>query len=239
MKFIACNRKNYSVGRSSKIKYIVIHYTANNGDTSKGNCSYFKNNVVGASAHYFVDENEVCQSVADSNTAWAVGAKHYRHRYCRNGNSISIEMCSRKNSKGKYYIKEETVNRAIQLTKELMKKYNIPVENVLRHYDVTGKNCPAPFVENKALWTNFKAKLGSVGGFTTASNKTFVPYKCVVTANSLNVRSGIGVGYPVISVLKKGDVFTVAEVKNGWGKSKWYKDNGKEGWFNLYYTKKL
>ena len=151
---------NYSKGRTGSIKYIVVHFTANNGDTAQNNLNYFANNVVSASAHYFVDEKEVCQSVKESDMAYHCGAKKYRHSECRNYNSIGIEMCSRKDGAGKYYIKEETVVRTAELVKSLMKKYKIPVSRVLRHYDVTGKNCPAPFVENSALWKNFLGRLG-------------------------------------------------------------------------------
>ena len=68
-------------------------------------------------------------------------------------------MCSRKDKNGKYYIKEETIVSAIEHTNYLMQKYIIPVENVIRHYDVTGKMCPKPFVEDEKLWLDFKDRL--------------------------------------------------------------------------------
>lgn len=151
---------NYKAGRTQKIQFLVIHYTANNGDTALGNCKYFHNNKnLQASAHYFVDEKEVWQSVRDNDTAYHCGATSYKHPYCRNSNAIGIEMCSRIDSNGKYYIKEETIQNTVELTKELMKKYGIPIENVIRHYDVTGKNCPEPFVRNSAQWQRFKKLL--------------------------------------------------------------------------------
>jgi N-acetylmuramoyl-L-alanine amidase len=101
----------------------------------------------------------VWQSVKDTDTAWHCGAKSYKHKICRNSNSIGVEMCSRKDSKGKYYFKDETVKNATKLVKDLMKKYNIPIENVIRHYDVTGKNCPAPMVEDAKKWNEFKKML--------------------------------------------------------------------------------
>ena len=157
MNFKQCNSTNYKSGRTSDIKYIVIHYTANNGDTASGNASYFANNKnLSASAHYFVDENTIWQSVKDTDTAWHCGGKSYKHSYCRNGNSIGIELCSRKDSKGNYYFKDATVKNAAELTKILMAKYNIPATNVIRHYDVTGKICPAPMVNNVSLWNEFK-----------------------------------------------------------------------------------
>lgn len=166
--FKPCNSKNYKVGRTLPIKYIVIHYTAGNGDTAKNNVDYYANNNVGASAHYYVDEYDtVYQSVKDTDTAWAVGGtSKYIHPECRNANSISIELCSRNiNGGGRpatdagWYFKEETITNATKLTKELMAKYNIPLENVIRHYDVWGKICPAPFVNNPSQWEKFKSML--------------------------------------------------------------------------------
>ena len=160
MNFKQAHTTNFRQGRSTKIKYIVIHYTANNGDTAKDNVDYYANNKnLGTSAHFFVDEYHVWQSVKEGDTAWHCGATTYKHALCRNYNSIGIELCSRKYENGEYYIKEETLVNAINLTKELMAKYNIPVENVVRHYDVTGKICPAPMVKDTKLWDAFKALL--------------------------------------------------------------------------------
>ena len=176
--FKQCNSENYKKGRTSQIKYIVIHYTANNGDTAKNNVDYYSSAVVKASAHYFVDEYDtVYQSVLDADTAWAVGASKYVHPYCRNANSISIEMCSRnRNGSGRsatdngWYFKDETVNNAIALTKELMAKYNIPIENVIRHYDVTGKICPAPYANDVSKWNDFKRRLTEVKDLETVND---------------------------------------------------------------------
>ena len=141
------------------IRYLVIHFTANDGDTAKNNADYFARAEISTSAHYFVDENEVWQSVRDADIAWHCGTRGvYFHPYCRNANSIGIELCSRKNGE-KFYFMPETVRRAQALTRELMAKYGIPLENVVRHYDVTHKNCPAPFVESASAWTAFKQGL--------------------------------------------------------------------------------
>ena len=158
--FKQAHKSNYCTGRTSDIKYIVIHYTANNGDTAKNNIDYYarKENLK-ASAHFYVDENEVWQSVKEGDTAYHCGANKYVHPYCRNSNSIGIELCSRKDADGEYYFKDETIQNAVKLTKELMAKYNIFVGNVIRHYDVTGKICPAPMVNDEILWNTFKAML--------------------------------------------------------------------------------
>lgn len=155
------NSSNFTKGRNASIKYIVIHFTANNGDTAKGNCNYFQGTNRNASAHYFVDENEIYQSVLDTDTAWHCGANKYYHSYCRNSNSLGVELCSRIDNNGKYYFKDETVSNAIELVRQLMIKYKLPIENIIRHYDVTHKVCPAPFVGNIKAWGNFKNRLVS------------------------------------------------------------------------------
>ena len=160
MEFIACNTDNYRAGRTQPVQYIVMHYTANNGDTAKNNCDYY-HRVGGlqASAHYFVDEYGAMQSVRECDTAWHCGARAYWHPECRNDNSIGIEMCSRKRADGSYYIKPETVANAAALAKDIMKRYGIDTDHVLRHYDVTGKRCPMPWVDDPAQWTAFKDML--------------------------------------------------------------------------------
>ena len=160
MEFVACNTANYRAGRTQPVRYIVMHYTAGNGDTAKNNCDYY-HRVGGlqASAHYFVDEHGVMQSVREGDTAWHCGARAYWHPECRNANSIGIEMCSRKRADGSYYIKPETVANAAALAKDIMQRYGIDTEHVLRHYDVTGKRCPMPWVDDPAQWTAFKAML--------------------------------------------------------------------------------
>lgn len=160
MEFIACNTDNYRVGRTQPVRYIVMHYTANNGDTARNNCDYYRRvGGLQASAHYFVDEHGVMQSVREGDTAWHCGARAYWHPECRNGNSIGIEMCSRKRADGSYYIKPETVANAAALAKDIMQRYGIDSDHVLRHYDVTGKRCPMPWVDDPAQWVAFKDML--------------------------------------------------------------------------------
>ena len=163
MEFISCNKTNFRVGRTQPVRYIVMHYTANNGDTARNNCDYY-HRVGGlwASAHYFVDEYGAMQSVRECDTAWHCGAEagqRYWHPECRNANSIGIEMCSRKRADGSYYIKPETVANAAALAKDIMQRYGIDTEHVLRHYDVTGKRCPMPWVDDPAQWAAFLAML--------------------------------------------------------------------------------
>ena len=162
MKKIRARTDNYQRGRTSDIKYIVIHYTATPNDTAHGEATYFKNTYVGASAHYFVDENETVQSVEDGDTAWHCEGADVFYSQCRNSNSIGVEMCCRKydmthkRAEDKdWYFTEKTLKNACELVKSLMVKYDISVENVIRHYDVTHKICPAPFVHSEEDWKMF------------------------------------------------------------------------------------
>lgn len=166
--FVPCNTRNHGPVRSlAAIRYLVYHYTANDGDTDMNNAKYYRDNVVGASAHYFVDDDSITQSVQDDVAAWAVGGSKYAscpqtgggklHGFVTNSNSLSIEMCDMQRD-GKIMSSEATQANAIELGKMLMRKYNIPVENVVRHFDVTGKLCPAWLVDNDK-WAAFKARL--------------------------------------------------------------------------------
>ena len=158
---------NFRKGRNgNKIKFIVMHYTANDGDTAQNNADYFHNTkYLNASAHYFVDEYGIYHSVLDEDTAWHCGgvieSSHHPYKgICMNVNSIGVEICSRKNYNTKhYYFKQKAIDNAIELVKYLMKCYSIPVENVIRHYDVTGKNCPEPWVYDSKQFESFKQAL--------------------------------------------------------------------------------
>lgn len=157
------NTGNYKKGRSAYIKYIVVHYTANKGDTALNNVKYFANNKVSSSAHYFVDESSVYTSVPVGDTAWHCGGGRQTqtggawYGKCTNSNSIGIEMCLL-DKKGN--VRQATITNTINLTKHLMDKYNIPASNVIRHWDVVGKQCPAPMIgDNNTYWINFKKSI--------------------------------------------------------------------------------
>lgn len=157
--FKQCNVDNFKKCTGRDIEYIVIHYTGNKGDSAKNNADYFARESIKTSAHYFVDENEIWQSVHDADIAWHCGAKNYKHKDCRNSNSIGVEMCLIDKDGN---LRHESIRNAVGLVVELMKKYRIKRENILRHFDVTGKNCPEPMTTNNKLWYDFKKKLEDI-----------------------------------------------------------------------------
>lgn len=218
----------YDSNRSkSAIKYIILHYVGA-VSTAKNNADYFYSKYRGASAHYFVDENEIWQVVEDNDSAWSIGADKY-YTDARNTNSINIEMCCYTNSKGKLDIKESVIEKAIELTKELMKKYDIDVNHVIMHYDATRKVCPAPFVNNKDRWNDFKSELGQADSSEeTQGDKVIATVK--VTANDgLNLRKESNTSSSILKAFTKGTSLKIYEIKNNWGRT----DNG---WVCLDYT---
>lgn len=146
------SKYNYHTGNT--IKYIVIH-DVGTSSSATNNGVYFQSDGRNASAHYFIDDTDCIQVVEDYNCAWHVGdgANQYG---INNSNSIGIEMCLPQG-----FVTEQTVNRTIELTKELMNKYNVSIDKVVRHYDASRKNCPRQFnlKGDWARWYDFKKRL--------------------------------------------------------------------------------
>ena len=153
---------NFSSRQGSAIKYLVFHYTGNKGDTALNNAKYFNACNRNASAHFFVDDENIYQVVNLNNSAWAVGDGKGAYGIL-NRNSVSIEMCC--NSEG--FISETTEANALELGKYLMDLYGIDLDHVVRHYDASRKICPNWTNNNWERWLNFKSKLAG----TTVKNE--------------------------------------------------------------------
>lgn len=155
------------------IKYIVVHYTAGSS-SRKGSALRVKNvfETRKASADFCVDNKTMVQFNPDikNKYCWSVGDKKYKntkgaslHGIATNRNTINIEMCSTlkegfsanyANHEG-WYFTDDTLKQCAQLVKILMRKFNIPIERVVRHYDVTGKLCPGVIGWNdEIIYTN-------------------------------------------------------------------------------------
>lgn len=221
------SKYNHESRNGQAVKYIVLHYTGNRSDTAWANANYFKGGNRGASAHFFVDAENIYQSVEESNAAWHVGKNYGSGNLfgqCTNKNSIGIEMCST-NSK----IPTDTINRAVSLTRYLMQKYGVPADHVVRHYDVCSKSCPgwAGWIPpNESLWKAFKAQIGSAGTTKntskkkTKTKKRTVPFKVQVLIDDLNIRKGAGTNYGRTGKYTGKGTFTIIETSGDWGKLK-------------------
>ena len=165
VKTYPCHKENFRRGRTQTVQYIVIHYVGAEGGAEANARYYHTSGGIGASAHYFVGHaTEGCPvyaSVAEGDTAWHCGRADgkYVHPLCRNANSVGVELCCRRDGAGRWYIEEETRARGQELTRALMKRYGLGAERVLRHYDVTGKRCPEPYVRDPAAWADFRRGL--------------------------------------------------------------------------------
>lgn len=150
--------------RSKKdIKYIVIHYTGNKNDTAYNNAKYFAtSNKREAGAHYFIDSKGIIyQSIKAKNIAWAVGGlyslndgggKYYGK--CTNNNSISIELCNCLDTPTK-----KQVTALKQLIKHI-RKYCPNANNIIRHWDVNGKECPKSMIgKDNEIWKELLDKI--------------------------------------------------------------------------------
>lgn len=148
------SKYNNSSRGGQRIKYLVFHYTGNKGDTAENNAKYFNKGNQGASAHYFVSDEQIYQVVEDDRAAWSVGDGNGKYGIT-NSNSINIEMCCWTDGT----VSEKTENNALELGKYLMKKHGISIENVVRHYDASRKICPNWSDNNWSRWIDFKNKL--------------------------------------------------------------------------------
>lgn len=183
-------QRNHTAQKRSKsaIEYIVIHYVGALGD-AKANTDYYKSTDVNASADFWVGfSGDIWQGNDYYNYySWhcggglqgSSGASFFGK--CKNSNSIGIEMCVKKRSTSTmnatdkdWYFLDATIESAAQLTASLMKELDIDINHVIRHYDVTGKICPNPFVYNtgNVSWEKFKENVSSYAG-TTVTKESY------------------------------------------------------------------
>ncbi len=131
-------------------QYIVIHYTANPGSTAHANRNYFENlkdtGQTYASAQFVIGlEGEIVQCVPCNEIAYCSNSYN---EFC-----VSIEMCHPDDT-GNF--NDATYNNCVYLVAQLMNYYHLDMDHLIRHYDVTGKNCPKYFVEHEDRWEVFK-----------------------------------------------------------------------------------
>ena len=224
--------KNISYGGKrpyKDIKYIVIHFTSGTKDTAKNNATYYATgNTRQAGAHFFVDKTgEVWKSININRIAWAVGGAKYSDEcrngggkyngFCTNYNSVSIELCA---------LTGEAPWEQMKATRELVQYIQKKCPNaktVIRHWDVNGKDCPAPFTgSGNEKWTEFKR-------FITAGYK----FTAVVTKDAaLRSKPKLG-AVNKKGTAKKGTKVKIVKFNGNWGLT----DNGY--WISLEKVKEI
>lgn len=134
----------------NKINNIVIHYTANPGSSAKANRDYFESlkdtHITKASSHFVVGlDGEIVQCIPTAEISYASNN--------RNSDTISIEVCH-EDETGLF--SEKTYQSVVHLTAWLCNRSGLSSEQVIRHYDITGKICPKYYVEHEEAWVQFK-----------------------------------------------------------------------------------
>lgn len=215
-----------------EVKKIAVHYVGNPNTSALANRNYFENCKEGGryvSSHYIVGlKGEVIQCIPLDE--WS---------YCTNqanGYSISIETC---HPKSDGIFNDSTYVSLCELCAMLLKKFNLTTNDLIRHYQITGKQCPIHWCPTKyqsesvatARWNRFKQDVQTVmdGGkvtrnstvditessikngqnTTNTSNTTSLPYKVKVIDDYLNVRRDAGLNHPVVCTIKKNEVYTI------------------------------
>lgn len=132
-----------------KVEGLVIHYTANPGTSAQQNHDYFEglkdSKITSASSHFIIGiDGEIIQCIPSSEIAYASNE--------RNADTLSIECCH-PDETGEF--SNETYASLVHLTAWLCGKFDLDSEDIIRHYDVTGKNCPLYYVEHEQAWQQF------------------------------------------------------------------------------------
>ena len=233
------NRPNRNL---KQLKAIIVHWTANlnKGANAIANRNYFnkkpriinsKGKTVYASAHYVIDDMTIIQCLPDLEVGYHCGAKWSRYkdtahelmnttqqnRDSPNNYTIGIEMCV--NSDGDFSI---TRQNTVDLIRYLLNKYNLTINDVFRHFDITGKDCPRMMIDN-IVWKSFLDEIDK--------NSTAVAANTIkINTAALNVRKGPGTNYQIVRQLYNGEFATRIDQKG-----LWYKINENE-WIHSHYV---
>ena len=138
--------------KQNTIQYIVVHWVGNAGSSAIGNRNYFNSlansHKTSASSHYIIGlQGEIIRCIPENEVAFHSGS------YSMNRKSIGIEDCH-PDWGGKF--NDATYNSLVELCADICRRYNLSVNNIIRHYDVTGKECPRYYVRNESVWIQFK-----------------------------------------------------------------------------------
>lgn len=214
-----------------KVTKIAVHYVGNPNTSAIANRNYFENQrYVGryVSSHFIVGlQGEIIQCIPLDEISYCTNHA--------NGYSISIECCH-PDSTGKFT--EATEQSLAELCACLLEKFGLGAEDIIRHYDVTGKQCPLWWSPTKyqsaetanARFAAFKEKVRGI-------MRTNVPqseggFKVRVLDGGLNIRRYPSLNAPVAGIITDRGVYTITAEEHGdgilWGRLK-----SGVGWISL------
>lgn len=179
---ISENEYQVPAHNSNSHEYFAVHYLGVNGENP-----YLYGGGYGG--HFYISKKgEVYQAAKVTDKLWHVGASSgfsYIHPDARNNNTIGVEcatftLSGNNNDDEEWFFTEETQIAAAKLAACISMEYGIPLENILRHGDITTKNCPSPLKRDQGLgsnwtWEQFKEKVKSyINGDGKTDNRTGV-----------------------------------------------------------------
>lgn len=230
-------------GRKIDVKGVVIHWTANeaNGADNLAHFNYFNKGTVYASAHYFVDSKGILRIIPENEMAYHVGARSYKtskYGSYPNASMIGVEMCV--NSDGNF---AETYKRSVWVVADILKRHKLTINELERHFDITGKSCPKMFTEDAyakkymgmtaaQAHEKFRKDVANVLNPPKPAPQPVGSYTGTieVLVSALNVRKDANFSAPVVKVINKGEKYKVYGEKNGLynlGGSQWTSSNSK------------
>lgn len=164
-RLLTINEYSRSGEKQNKIKNIIVHWVGNAGSSAIGNRNYFESlkdtHKTYASSHYIIGLNgEIIRCIPEDEVAFHSGG------YSMNRKSIGIEVCH-PDWDGKF--NENTYNSLVELCADICRRYNLGIDAIIRHYDVTGKECPRYYVRNEQEWIKFKNDVASKLGQATTT----------------------------------------------------------------------
>lgn len=171
--FVKVNQYTRPGLKLAAVKGIVMHWTATPGASALNERNYFNGTCIAdkryASAHYFVDRHEAQHIIPDHEVAYHA---HDQNRCYvsflkpnANTTALGVEMCVEKDGT----IHEETIRNAAELVADLCKTYGLSADRIVRHYDVTNKGCPTPWVRDAGQLSAFRKRVDSLLGRKTVS----------------------------------------------------------------------
>ena len=241
------------------VKKIAVHYIGSAGSTAKNNRDYFeglKDQIPDKTGKYCLNKDGTYMLYKGQRIALRWVSSHFiiglsgeivqclpldEWSYCTNqanGYSISIECCH-PDANGKFTTATE--QSLAELCAYLCKKYSLdPIKDIIRHYDVTGKQCPLWYVPTKyqsadianARWAGFKALVSGKMRCDTTPTAKETSFKVKILDDALNVRKAAGVANPIVGVIHKKEVYTIVEVKSV-GSAEWGRLKSGLGWINI------
>lgn len=263
-KFLTPNKYSRPQIKLNNISKIAVHYVGNPGTTAIANRNYFdglKNQISDSTGKWRLNKDGSYMYYKGEKVALRYVSSHFivglsgeiiqciptnEWSYCTNqANSYSISIeCCHPDSSGKFT--SATEQSLAELCAYLCKKLGLdPVKDIIRHYDVTGKQCPLYWSPTKyitsdtanARFTAFKQRVAYITGCGEVDESSdcdtpTVPFKVKIIDNALNIRCAPGVSNKAVGVIRGGGVYTIVAVQKV-GSAIWGKLKSGAGWINI------